>query len=102
MAAAEELYQSYNNGGCVDEWLQDQLILYAALADGVSDITTGSITLHTKTAIAIAELMVGAEFEISKVDYLGNASTVVYSPEAYGKKGRIDGKHLIRCRGARQ
>ena len=99
LAAAEELYQSYNNGGCVDEWLQDQLILYAALADGVSDITTGSITLHTKTAIAIAERMVGAEFEISKVDYLGNASTVVYSPEAYGKKGRIAGKHLIRCHG---
>jgi RNA 3'-terminal phosphate cyclase (ATP) len=97
--AAEELYKTFNDGGCVDEWLQDQLILYAALADGVSEITTGSITLHTKTAISIAEQLVGAEFEISKIDHLGNAASVVYSPDAYGKKGRIAGKHLIRCRG---
>ena len=98
-AAAEELYQTYSDGGCVDEWLQDQLILYAALADGDSEITTGSITLHTKTAILIAEQMVGAEFEISKIDYLGNATTTSYSSDEYGKKGRIAGKHLIRCRG---
>jgi RNA 3'-terminal phosphate cyclase (ATP) len=97
--AAEELYQSYNNGGCVDDWLQDQLILYAALADGVSEIATGSITLHTKTAISIAEQMVGAEFEISKIDHLGNATAIVYSPQDYGIDGRIAGKHLIRCRG---
>jgi RNA 3'-terminal phosphate cyclase (ATP) len=99
MEAAEDLYRSYNDGGCVDEWLQDQLIIYAALADGLSEIVTGSLTLHTNTAISIAEQMVGAEFEISKIDHLGNAATIVYSPDAYGKKGRIDGKHLIRCRG---
>lgn len=98
-AAAEDFYKTYNDGGCVDEWLQDQLIIYAALANGVSEITTGSITLHTRTAIAIAEQMVGAEFEISKIDHLGNAAAVVYSPDAYGKSGRIAGKHLIRCRG---
>ena len=97
--AAEELYRTFNDGGCVDEWLQDQLIIYATLADGISEFVTGSITLHTKTAISIATQMLGAEFQISKIDILGNASKVAYSPNDYGKNGRIAGKHLIRCLG---
>jgi RNA 3'-terminal phosphate cyclase (ATP) len=99
IAAAEELYKTYKDGGCVDEWLQDQLILYAALADGVSEITTGSLTLHTQTAISLAEQMVGAKFEILKLDHLGNPTATVKVPEGYGKSGRIAGKHLIRCHG---
>jgi RNA 3'-terminal phosphate cyclase (ATP) len=99
VAAAEELYQTYMDGGCVDEWLQDQVIIYAALADGVSEISTGSITLHTLTAISIAEQIAGAKFEILKIDHLGNVSTAVNSPDTYGKNGRIAGKHLIRCHG---
>jgi RNA 3'-terminal phosphate cyclase (ATP) len=97
--AAEELFQTLSDGGCVDEWLQDQLILYAALADGVSEIATGSLTLHTHTAIAIAEKMTGARFEISKLDHFGTALSSSYKPDDYGKKGRIPGKHLIRCHG---
>jgi RNA 3'-terminal phosphate cyclase (ATP) len=99
MRAAEELFQAYSDGGCVDEWLQDQLILYAALADGVSQIATGSLTLHTHTAIMLAEKMTGARFEISKLDHFGTASAAAYNSEDYGKKGRIPGKHLIRCHG---
>jgi RNA 3'-terminal phosphate cyclase (ATP) len=97
--AAAELYQTITDGGCVDEWLQDQLILYAALADGVSEIVTGSLTLHTYTAIMIAEQMAGAKFEILKLDHFGNTSASAYVSEDYGKKGRIAGKHLIRCHG---
>lgn len=37
---------------------QDQLIIFMALADGKSRIrTTNPITLHTKTAVYIAELL---------------------------------------------
>jgi RNA 3'-terminal phosphate cyclase (ATP) len=97
--AADELFQAILDGGCVDDWLQDQLILYAALADGMSQIFTGSLTLHTYTAIMLAEKMTGARFEISKVDHFGTATAAAYNSDDYGKKDRIPGKHLIRCHG---
>lgn len=96
--AAEELFQTMEDGGCVDEWLQDQLILFAALADGVSEILTGSLTLHTRTAIMIAEEMAGAKFEVTKLpDKEGNKK--IADDVKYGKEGRISGRHLIRCHG---
>lgn len=42
--------------------LQDQLIIFMALADGVSSITCGRPTLHTETAIEVAEQMTAAHF----------------------------------------
>lgn len=36
---------------------QDQMILLMALADGTSHIRVGEVTLHTKTAIYIAEML---------------------------------------------
>lgn len=50
--------------GCVDVYLQDQLIIYMALANGKSQILTGELTLHTKTAIYIAELMTKVKFNV--------------------------------------
>ncbi len=44
--------------------LQDQLIIFMALADGVSSLTCGKPTLHTETAIEIAEMMTAAKFTI--------------------------------------
>jgi hypothetical protein len=32
--AAAELFATLQDGGCVDEWLQDQLIIFMALAKG--------------------------------------------------------------------
>jgi RNA 3'-terminal phosphate cyclase (ATP) len=96
--AAEELFSTLQDGGCVDEWLQDQLILYAALADGVSEILTGSLTLHTKTAVWVAEEMCGATFEITKLSEEGDGRPMDHD-SIYGKDGRIPGKHLIRCHG---
>jgi len=57
-----------NNRVCADEYLQDQLIIFMALAPGVSKIRTGAITKHTKTAIYVSELMTSAKFEISTDD----------------------------------
>ena len=40
-----------------------------ALAEGTSEIITGSLTLHTRTAIWIAEaLSGGARFEVTELD----------------------------------
>jgi RNA 3'-terminal phosphate cyclase (ATP) len=93
--AAEELVTTLKDGGCVDEWLQDQLILFMALANGTSEMLTGSLTLHTRTAIWLAEEVAGAKFEVTRLEEESKGT----ADEGYGKDGRIPGKHLIRCVG---
>lgn len=47
--AAEELIKAIKGGGCVDEHLQDQIIIFLALAKGRSTVKTGlPLTLHTQ------------------------------------------------------
>lgn len=48
--AAEMLVKGLENGGCVDEWLQDQIIIFMTLADGVSEVNCGKaeLELHTR------------------------------------------------------
>ncbi|EDW78466.1 uncharacterized protein Dwil_GK16447 [Drosophila willistoni] len=50
--------------GCVDEHMQDQLIIYMVLAKGRSSIRTGALTNHTRTAIHVSEQMTGVKFDI--------------------------------------
>ncbi|KAF9479746.1 RNA 3'-terminal phosphate cyclase [Pholiota conissans] len=63
--AAEELIQGLNEGGCVDEWLQDQIIIFMALAEGRSEVKCGisGLSLHTRTAIWLAQQLTDAQFE---------------------------------------
>jgi RNA 3'-terminal phosphate cyclase (ATP) len=98
--AATELWSTIQDGGCVDEWLQDQLILFMALVRGESEILTGSLTLHTQSAIEIAKVVACAEFEVTSILDEGDdivAKTVTNC--RYGEAGRIPGKDIIRCRG---
>jgi len=61
--AAEQLVRNLAHGGCVDEYLQvgcflffklvseflqDQIIIFLALAEGTSSVLTGPLTLHTR------------------------------------------------------
>lgn len=62
--AVESLISDLRAGGCVDQYLQDQLIIWMALAGGVSSVLTGELTLHTRTAIHFAELMSKAKFVV--------------------------------------
>ncbi|KAK3700181.1 hypothetical protein QZH41_010618 [Actinostola sp. cb2023] len=55
--AVDELLRNVDSGGCVDEHLQDQLIIFMALAAGKSQIKSGPLTMHTKTAIHVAQLV---------------------------------------------
>ncbi|EKM55761.1 uncharacterized protein PHACADRAFT_173930 [Phanerochaete carnosa HHB-10118-sp] len=65
-AAADELLRNIEHGGCVDEYLQDQIILFLALAEGRSTVRTGPLNLHTKTAMYIAEQLAGATFSVQE------------------------------------
>lgn len=63
--AANELIKCMNSGSCVDPNVQDQLIIFMALAKGVSRMRcTLPLTMHTKTAIYIAELLTEAKFTV--------------------------------------
>lgn len=47
--AAEELERNLTQGGCVDEYLQDQWIIFGVLAKGKSQVRCGlPLTLHTR------------------------------------------------------
>lgn len=93
--AATEILEAIGSGiskACVDEYLQDQLVLYMALAEGVSEMYTGCLTLHTQTAIWLAEQMCAARFEVIRLDK-GIAKAEDKTT------GRVPGLHLIRCSG---
>ncbi|VDL88467.1 unnamed protein product [Schistocephalus solidus] len=53
--AIEELMTSVRAGSCCDKNMQDMLIMPMALADGKSSIRTTALTLHTQSAIYVAE-----------------------------------------------
>ena len=47
--AADEVIKMIKGGGCVDEYLQDQIVIFLALAKGRSVVKTGlPLTLHTQ------------------------------------------------------
>lgn len=46
--------------------MQDQLIVFLALASGTSRVLCGEPTLHTRTAIAVAEQLSAARFTLSR------------------------------------
>ena len=55
--------------GCVDEYLEDQLVVFQALAHGTSEVNAGTgrpASLHTKTAQWVAEQVLGIGFRGSK------------------------------------
>ncbi|XP_033737570.1 RNA 3'-terminal phosphate cyclase-like [Pecten maximus] len=72
--AGEALLNNLCHGGCVDEFLQDQLILLMALAKGKSQIKCGPLSLHTETAIHIAKLLTNAKFDVKE---LSKTSTII-------------------------
>ncbi|XP_061191239.1 RNA 3'-terminal phosphate cyclase-like [Saccostrea echinata] len=65
--AGDMLINNLFNGGCVDEFLQDQLIVLMAVAEGKSEILCGPLSLHTETAIHVASLMTKAKFEVQEL-----------------------------------
>ncbi|XP_050075727.1 RNA 3'-terminal phosphate cyclase [Anopheles maculipalpis] len=62
--AAREIYSAIMAGACVDRHVQDMMIVLMALADGKSRIRTEPLTMHTRTAIYVTELMTKAKFNI--------------------------------------
>ncbi|XP_036319512.1 RNA 3'-terminal phosphate cyclase [Rhagoletis pomonella] len=83
--ASKELASYLKDSVCVDSHVQDQLVIFMALAHGTSKILTTALTQHTRTAIHVAELMTGAKFNTEEVDKIGN---VILSCEGIGYQNK--------------
>ncbi|TFK42806.1 RNA 3'-terminal phosphate cyclase domain-containing protein [Crucibulum laeve] len=72
--AAEQLIAGLENGGCVDEWLQDQIVIFMALAEGKSEVRCGKdgLSLHTQTALWLAQELTDAQFEVEVEEETGH------------------------------
>jgi RNA 3'-terminal phosphate cyclase (ATP) len=62
---ARSLVEDLATGATVDRYLADQLIFYAALADGVSEYRIPRLTEHVETDLWLAETMLGAKAEVN-------------------------------------
>ncbi|KAJ3105049.1 hypothetical protein HDU96_008729, partial [Phlyctochytrium bullatum] len=67
-AAAKALWEQWEGGGVCDEYLQDQVVVFAALAEGTSRFLAGPLSLHTETALHVASVCVGAKVSVTPLD----------------------------------
>jgi len=63
---AQSLIEDLTTGATVDRYLADQLILYAALADGVSEYRIPKLTEHVETNLWLVGSILGAKAEVNK------------------------------------
>ena len=65
-SVATSLLQDLSTGATVDRYLADQLIFYAALADGVSEYRIPRLTEHVETNLWLVETILGAQTEVNQ------------------------------------
>ena len=66
-AAGKELGEALARGAACDDWLADQLIVFMALAGGESRLLAPApLSLHSRTAIAVAQQMTAAVFQVGE------------------------------------
>ena len=63
---ARNLVEDLATGATVDRYLADQLVFYAALADGISEYRIPRLTEHVETNLWLAETILGAKTEVNK------------------------------------
>ena len=63
---ARNLIEDLATGATVGRYLADQLIFYAALADGVSEYRIPKLTEHVETNLWLVESIMGARTEVNK------------------------------------
>jgi RNA 3'-terminal phosphate cyclase (ATP) len=64
MDAARDLLRQLSTGAEVDRHLTDQLIIWAAMANGTSILRTTQLTGHTLTCLEISKTIIGTKFQI--------------------------------------
>jgi RNA 3'-terminal phosphate cyclase (ATP) len=95
---SDDLLTELAHGGCVDEWMADQLVIYQALAKGASEVREGSgeRNLHAKTAVWVAETVVGARFDgQGKCEGVGFCRGIAAGDRDDGAKRDSNGSGLV-------
>jgi len=75
---ARSLMEDLETGATVDRYLADQLIFYAALADGVSQYRIPKLTEHVESNLWLVETILGAKTEVNQ--NLVTVQGIGYSP----------------------
>lgn len=88
-----ELAAEIAHGGCVDEYMRDQLVVFEAIADGRSHVDGGvggsEGSLHTRTCRWVAEEILAGQ---ASVDAAGGCTGVGFSAgEIYGERAGVEG-----------
>ncbi|CAF0906648.1 unnamed protein product [Adineta steineri] len=95
--ATEDLLYDLSYQACVDQHLQDQLIILMTLAKGHSRIRCGPLTDHTKTAMYVAELLTKVKFTITEVS--SNSIEPQVAAAAGAASNRTNSAFIIECEG---
>jgi len=77
--AFDDLVNFLDSGAAIDRFLADQLLLPLSLADGVSTLTTQSVTRHLLTNAEIVQMFLPVEFQIE--GELGHPGRVKIKPD---------------------
>ncbi|KAJ5079658.1 RNA 3'-terminal phosphate cyclase [Anaeramoeba ignava] len=85
--AFQPLVEDIESNACVDRHTQDQLIIFMALAEGISKFRTCELSLHTQTAIHFVTELTGAKFLTSK-----DGSSWIIECEGIGHKNGLSMK----------
>jgi len=83
--AARDLLKQLEAHAPVDRHLGDQLVIWACLADGVSEYRVAELTTHTTTSIELCRLMAGCEAEVE--GRVGEPATVRIGGIGLRRKG---------------
>ncbi len=80
---AKSLIEDLATGATVDRYLADQLIFYAALANGASEYRIPKLTEHVDTNLWLVENMLGAKTEVNK--NIVRIQGIGYYPSGHGE-----------------
>ncbi len=83
--AAVKLYGPLRRGVPVDPHASDNLVIYMALAGGVSRILTSELTSHAETALRLCSMIAGAKY---RVDRSEKGDAVLIEVEGAGLRPR--------------
>ncbi|KAF1848618.1 EPT/RTPC-like protein [Cucurbitaria berberidis CBS 394.84] len=89
---SDDLLAEIEHGGCVDEYLRDQMVVFQALSAGKSQVYGGKRndvlleqSLHAKTAQWVAQRIVGVDF-----DEQGGCEGIGFYPGGVEEEGQKD------------
>lgn len=59
-----DLGKQLEDGDCIDEYLQDQFIIFMVLVDGVFEIVIGFVIDYIKYVFYYVQIMIDVKFEV--------------------------------------